>query len=153
VLVGAIEEVLLRLRLTVLVVVLLSLLGACSNGASPEAAVETYLESLIEGDQVGAINASCADWEAQARAEAASFDSVEARLEGVSCSVSGESGDFSLVSCQGAIIATYGTEDTVVSCQGAIIATYGTEDTELALEGRSYQIIEEGGEWRMCGYQ
>lgn len=135
-LVGAIEEVLLRLKLTVLVVVLLSLLSACSNGASPEAAVETYLQSLIEGDQVGAINASCADWEAQARAEAASFDSVEARLEGVSCSVSGESGDFSLV-----------------SCQGAIIATYGTEDTELALEGRSYQIIEEGGEWRMCGYQ
>ena len=126
----------MRLRILVLVVMLLTMLSACTDGGSPEAAVEKYLESLIAGDQVGAINASCADWEAQARAEAASFDSVEARLEGVSCSVSGESGEISLV-----------------SCQGAIIATYGVEDTELPLEGRSYQIIEEGGEWRMCGYQ
>jgi hypothetical protein len=115
---------------------LLASLSACSDGGSPEAAVENYLQSLIEGDQVGAVNASCVDWEAQARAEAASFDAIEARLEGVSCSVSGESGGFSLV-----------------SCQGVIIATYGAEDTELALEGRSYQMIEEGGEWRMCGYQ
>lgn len=125
-----------RLRILVLVVILLSSLSACSNGGSPEEAVENYLQSLIEGDQVGAVNASCADWEAQARAEAASFDAIEARLEGVSCSVSGESGDFSFV-----------------SCQGVIIATYGAEDTELALDGRSYQMIEEGGEWRMCGYQ
>ena len=117
-------------------VLLISVLSACGDGGSPEAAVENYLESLISGDQVGAINASCADWEPQARAEAASFDSVEARLEGVSCSVSGESGDFSLV-----------------SCQGSIIATYSAEDTELPLGGRAYQIIEEGGEWRMCGYQ
>ena len=125
-----------NVRILVLVGILITLLSACSGGGSPEAAVEKYLGSLIEGDQVGAVNASCADWEAQARAEAASFDAVEARLEGVSCSVSGESGEFSLV-----------------SCQGVIIATYGAEDTELPLEGRSYQMIEEGGEWRMCGYQ
>ena len=134
-----IEEGILRssnVRILVLVGILLMSLSACSSGGSAEAAVEKYLGSLIEGDQVGAVNASCADWEAQARAEAASFDAVEARLEGVSCSVNGESGDFSLV-----------------SCQGVIIATYGVEDTELPLEGRSYQMIEEGGEWRMCGYQ
>jgi len=47
-----------------------SLLGACGNGGSPEAAVEKYLQSLISSDEVGAVNASCADWEAQAKAEA-----------------------------------------------------------------------------------
>lgn len=126
----------MKLRLGVLVFIALSLLSACGGGDSPTTAVEKYLDSLVAGDQVGAVNASCADWEAQARAEAASFDSVEARLEGVSCSVSAEEGDVSLV-----------------SCQGTIIATYGAEDTELPLEGRSYQIVQEGGEWRMCGYQ
>jgi hypothetical protein len=130
------EEEVLRLRRIVLLVFALNLISACGGGPSPSTAVEKYLESLIAGDQVGAVNASCADWEAQARAEAASFDSVEARLEGVSCSVSGEDGNISLV-----------------DCQGVIIATYGAEDTELPLEGRSYQIIQEGGDWRMCGYQ
>ena len=111
-------------------------LSACNSGGSPEATVEKYLQSLIESDQVGAVNASCAAWEAQARAEAASFDAVEARLEGVSCSVTGESGEINLV-----------------SCQGLIVATYGTEDQELELAGRFYQVINEGDEWRMCGYQ
>jgi hypothetical protein len=117
-------------------VIVTSLLGACGDGGSPEAAIEKYLQSLISSDQVGAVNASCAAWEAQARAEAASFDAVEARLEGVSCSVTGESGEINLV-----------------SCQGVIVATYGAEDQELELAGRSYQVINEGDQWRMCGYQ
>lgn len=127
---------LLRTSIFVLLVVFLSLLSACSSGSGPETAVESYLQALVDGDQVGAVNASCADWEAQARAEAASFNGVEARLEGVSCSVSGESEDVSLV-----------------ACEGVIVATYGAEDTQLPLEGRTYQLVEEGGEWRMCGYQ
>lgn len=126
----------LRGSIFVLMAVFMPLLSACSSGGGPETAVENYLQALVEGDQVGAVNASCVDWEAQARAESASFSGVEAKLEDVSCNVSGESGDFSLV-----------------ACEGVIVATYGAEDTRLPLEGRTYQLIEEGGEWRMCGYQ
>ncbi len=132
-------EVILKSTKKIFIAILVltaSLLGACGDGGSPEAAVEKYLQSLISSDEVGAVNASCADWEAQAKAEAASFDAVEARLEGVSCSVSSEGGDVSLV-----------------SCVGVIVATYGTEDQELELQGRSYKVILEAGEWRMCGYQ
>jgi hypothetical protein len=125
-----------RIVAFVFLLVALYSLSACTSGGSPEAAVEKYLQSLIESDQVSAVNASCAAWEAQARAEAASFDAVEARLEGVSCSVTGENGEINLV-----------------SCQGVIVATYGAEDQELDLAGRSYQVINEGGEWMMCGYQ
>ena len=34
-----------------------------------------------------------------------------------------------------------------------IVANYGNEVLELDLSERSYQVVEEGGEWRMCGYR
>ena len=61
---------------------------------------------------------------------------IEAWLDEVSCSTEETEGD------------TRG-----VTCQGNIIATYGAEDRQLTLEGRVYQVVLEGGEWRMCGYQ
>jgi hypothetical protein len=38
-----------------------------------------------------------------------------------------------------------------VLCNGKIIATYDTEDQELDLSVRTYQVVEEGGEWLVCG--
>jgi hypothetical protein len=94
------------------------------------------LKAVIDGDWVQAVNLSCADWEQGARTEANSFDSIEAYLEEVSCTSEDTEGDV-----------------RGVTCQGNIIATYGAEDRQLTLEGRTYQIVLEGGEWRMCGYQ
>ena len=115
---------------------LISVLAGCQAGASPSQAVEDYLQAVIAGDWVQAVNLSCAAWEEGARTDANSFDSIEAWLEGVSCSAEGTEGD------------TRG-----VTCQGVIMATYGAEDRELTLQGRVYQVVLESGEWRMCGYQ
>lgn len=114
----------------------LSLLAACGGGGSPAETIERYLQTLVDGDQVQAVNASCAAWEGQARAEAASFEAVDARLDNVVCTA-----------------VDGGGESTTVTCQGAILATYGAEEQQLGLQGRVYELIREGGEWRMCGYK
>lgn len=115
---------------------LISMLVGCQAGGSPSETVEDYLQAIIDGDWTRAVNLSCAAWEEGARTEANSFESIEARLEGVTCTSDGTEGDV-----QG------------VTCQGVIIATYGVEDRQLTLQGRVYNVVLEGSEWRMCGYQ
>jgi hypothetical protein len=115
---------------------LMTILVGCQPGGSPSGVVEDYLQAVVDGDWTRAVNLSCAAWEEGARTEANSFESVEAWLEGVSCSTSGEEADAQSV-----------------TCQGVIMATYGAEDQELPLKDRIYRVVLEGGEWRMCGYQ
>lgn len=111
-------------------------LAACAGRNSAPQVVQGYLEALVAGDAVRAINLSCAAWEEQARTEAASSEAVDVRLEDVTCSQAGVSGPY-----------------TLVSCRGRILAIYGGEQQELALEGRTYRALQEGGDWKMCGYQ
>jgi hypothetical protein len=120
----------------VTLMLLTMILVGCQVGGSPSDVVEDYLQAVVDGDWTRAVNLSCPAWEDGARTEANSFESVEAWLEGVSCSASGEDADTQLV-----------------TCQGVIMATYGAEDQELPLKDRTYRVILEGGEWRMCGYQ
>jgi hypothetical protein len=117
-------------------VLLMTILTGCQAGGAPSDVVEDYLQAVVDADWIQAVNLSCAAWEEGARTDANSFDSIEAWLEGVSCSVETTEGDAQSV-----------------TCQGVIVATYGAEDRELGLEGRIYKVIREGGEWRMCGYQ
>jgi hypothetical protein len=126
----------LRWNFLVALVLLTVMLSGCQAVGSPSRVVEDYLQAVVDADRVRAVNLSCAAWEEGARTEADSFDSIEAWLDGVSCSAEATGDDV-----QG------------VTCQGVIVATYGAEDRELGLEGRIYQVIQEGGEWRMCGYR
>ncbi|MCH7588495.1 MAG: hypothetical protein IIC78_10785 [Chloroflexi bacterium] len=126
----------MRVKIGYLLFFLIPVLAACSAGPSASDAIEAYLSALVEGDQLQALNNSCVDWESQAKAEAASFEAVEARLEGVSCS-----------------LVEGGENEGVVECAGSILATYGAEVQELKLQGRSYIVTFEAGDWRMCGYQ
>ncbi len=111
-------------------------LAACGARDTAATAVQGYLEAIVAGDAVRAINLSCADWEEQARTEAASFQAVDVRLEDVSCSEDGLAGPY-----------------TLVTCRGRILAVYGGEQQEIALEGRTYRALQEGGGWKMCGYE
>lgn len=115
------------------------LLGACSSQAagSPEAVVEQYLNALVAGDNVAAVNLSCAAWEANANAEGAAFEGVEVSLSGAACNVVTQDGSNATVACQGEILFSYAGGET--------------ESIDLSL--RSYLASQEGGEWRMCGYQ
>ena len=125
------------IRTFILSVLSLSILAGCStskNGAVQT--VENYLQAMVAKDTTRITNYACSTWEAQAQTEADSFAGVTAQIQGLACQVSGTNGN-----------------TTLVICTGKIITSYNSENTELDLAGRTYKAVQEGGEWRMCGYQ
>ena len=105
-----------------------------SNDNAPVQAVEAYLNALVEKDANRLTTLSCGEWEEDALLELDSFQAVSARLEGLACEQTGTDGNTALV-----------------LCNGNIVASYNEEDQELDLSVRTYQVIEEGGEWLVCG--
>jgi outer membrane lipoprotein-sorting protein len=120
----------------VTLIITASLLTACasSNGDAPARAVEDYLDALVAKDADRLSTRSCGEWEDDALLELDSFQAVTARLEGVACEQTGTDGDTALV-----------------LCNGNIVATYNDEDQALDLSVRTYQVVQEGGEWLVCG--
>ena len=113
------------------------LLAACAGGSTSAApAVNAYLQAKVGHDDTGAVQAACAAWEAQARAEVASFASMNARLEAVTCADQSNDG-----------------RSAVVACIGSIVTVYNGETREWNLADRDFKVVVEGGEWRMCGYE
>ncbi|HEY9528448.1 MAG TPA: hypothetical protein VIR02_15255 [Anaerolineales bacterium] len=110
--------------------------SACASNTdnAPVQAVEDYLNALVEKDANRLTTLSCGEWEEDALLELDSFQAVTARLEGVACEQTGTDGDTALV-----------------LCKGNIVATYNNEDQQLDLSVRTYQVVQEGGEWLVCG--
>ena len=110
--------------------------SACASNTdnAPVRAVEEYLNALVEKDANRLTTLSCGEWEEDALLELDSFQAVTARLEGVACEQTGTDGDTALV-----------------LCNGNIVATYNNEDQQLDLSVRTYQVVQEGGEWLVCG--
>jgi len=120
-----------------LFVMLVPGLAACAGGTdAPAKAVELYHEALVAKDQDLLVNYACADWETQALLELDSFVSVETSLVDMACQTVSEDGS-----------------TAKVECTGAISATYNGEAREFDLSGRTFLVVEEGGEWRLCGYE
>ncbi|HLO28626.1 MAG TPA: hypothetical protein VK249_05805 [Anaerolineales bacterium] len=123
--------------LTILTIIIASLsLTACSsnNKAAPAKAVEDYLNALVTKNADRLSTLSCKDWEDDALLELDSFQAVTARLEGMDCEQTGTDGNTALV-----------------LCKGKIVATYNNEDQDLDLSTRTYQVVQQGGEWLVCG--
>jgi hypothetical protein len=120
-----------------IVVGILFLTGCSSSGTGDGAAqaIEQYLKALVNRDQNQMIAASCADWESQAKMEFDSFAAVKLNMQDLKCQVSRQANPF-----------------TLVTCTGSIVANYGAEDLKIDIAGRTYRAIQEGGDWRMCGY-
>ncbi len=78
---------------------------------------------------------SCSNWQSGAATEVTSFASMNAELDEVTCSVSGTEGGFTLVSCGGEMVTTYGGESRVWDMSRFV-----------------YQVTQEAGQWKMCGY-
>lgn len=120
----------MSLRITLIFVFLL-LLTACTSSDTDSdpavRAVESYLQAKISGDEDGIRSWICSDLESIIENETASFASVEASLEDMSCS----------------------SNENIVSCTGNIVALYGTETREFPLS--TYRVVQEDGEWRWCG--
>lgn len=122
-----------RVRLFVILAILI--LPACVyKGDESARAVEDYLTSLAakNSDQLSAL--SCADWEQSAQMELDSFQAVDVKLDSLSCATTGTDGDA-----------------TLVACQGKLVATYGSENQELDLSTRTYEVVQQGGDWLVCG--
>lgn len=113
--------------------ILLSACGASSSGGATTA-VEGYITALASKDQAALISNSCADWEDDALLELDSFALVEVTVEDMSCTESGTDGD-----------------KTLVDCQGKFQMSYGGEPQELDLSARTYEVIEQSGDWLVCG--
>lgn len=119
-----------------LVALLATMITACSssNGDAPVKAVESYLNALVAKDADLLPTLVCGDWEDDALIELDSFQAVEARLDNVACTQTGSDGDTALV-----------------DCTGNIVASYNGEDQQLDLSVRTYQVVQQGGDWLVCG--
>jgi hypothetical protein len=127
----------LRFRLFVFTLLLIALslvLAACADEGSAPDAVENYLKAKISSDADKLTSLSCKDWEAQALLDAAPFESVDAKFEGMSCKEAGKEDPF-----------------TLVTCEGTLSFEYQGELREQNLSDVSYLAIKENGEWKMCG--
>ena len=117
-------------KFVVVLMLFMLLAAACSSSSDPAQTVEKYMQAKADADADTIRQLLCSEMENVFERETRTFESVTGvHIEGMSCQQAGDS--------------------QVVSCQGTIIATYGTEDTEFPLA--SYRVVEEDGEWKWCG--
>jgi hypothetical protein len=122
------------LTLVLIICVLLSgCAGSKTSGASE--AVQAYFQAITAGDADGVAGVSCPDWQETARGEVASFAGVKTKLDQLSCQVE-----------------TIKDNEAMVSCSGAIIATYVDQDMRFDLSGRRYRVVQQDAQWLVCGY-
>jgi len=111
-------------------------LAACSSNADPAgAAVQAFWEASVNAPEK-AIALSCAAWEEQAQLEIDTFSLNPAIAENITCQSSGVEGEY-----------------TLVVCTGTLVLDYGSEIQKIELADRTNLAIQQGGEWRMCGYR
>lgn len=119
-------------RIAILFVISLIFLVACSSpsGTDPAQTVEKYMQAKADADAGTISQLLCSEMESVLERESRTFESVSGvHIEGMSCQQAGS--------------------NQVVTCEGTIVATYGTEDTEFPLA--TYRVVEEDGEWKWCG--
>jgi hypothetical protein len=114
---------------------IISACGGDSND-SPAGAVENYITALVNKDVNRMTALSCAEWEPDARLEFESFQAITTKLDGLACTATGSN-----------------DEVVPVVCEGKIIATYNNEDQDFELSARTYKVVNQGGEYLVCGYQ
>ena len=115
---------------------LLLILTACAKSAPPEHAVEAYLNAIVAADLDKITTLSCADWEEQAWLELDSFQGVEVSLVDMQCTQSGSDGDTALV-----------------TCGGHFLTSYDGEAMQIDLDTREYELVQQRGDWLVCGYR
>ena len=115
----------------------LIILSACTSGGSqPERTVESYLNAIVEADVNKIITLSCAEWEENAMLELDSFQGVEVSLVDMQCAQSGSDGD-----------------TVLIACTGHFLTSYDGENIEIGLDTREFELVQQSGEWLVCGYR
>lgn len=121
-----------------LVIFLSFLVVSCNSeeGGGAAAATEDYINALADKDKARITNLSCQEWEESAILEVDGLLSVEAAVSNLSCDITGQEG-----------------ENTLVSCSGTLDLTYNDEIRGIDLSRRTYYLQETDGQWRVCQYQ
>ena len=115
--------------LTLLTILLVACGGGESGSGDPAQAVETYLQAKVTSDEATIRGLLCSEMEQFVDREIHTFDSVQdAKIESMACTDAGNGR---------------------ITCDGTIVALYGTEETEFPLT--NYQAVQEDGEWKWCG--
>ncbi|HSM24196.1 MAG TPA: hypothetical protein VK856_04980 [Anaerolineaceae bacterium] len=115
----------------------LLILSACAgSNSNPEQAVEAYLTAIVDADIDKITTLSCAEWEEMAWLELDSFQGVEVSLVDMQCTQSGMDGDLGLV-----------------SCTGHYLTSYDGEEMQIDLDTREFELVQQSGEWLVCGYR
>lgn len=120
-----------------LILVGLLILTACAEESTATDAIERYLQAQIAGDSGKLVTLSCPAWEAEAKAAAAAFQSVDAKIDKLRCSTAGSEAEYILVICEGIIVIQYRGEDP----------------RSQSLPEITYRAVKNDGEWKMCGAQ
>ena len=115
----------------------LLILNACAGSTSnPEQAVESYLTAIVDADIDKITTLSCAEWEEMAWLELDSFQGVEVSLVDMQCTQTGTDGDLGLV-----------------TCSGHYLTSYDGEEMKIDLGTREFELVQQSGEWLVCGYR
>ena len=111
--------------------------GSSPAGKSPAAAaVENYYAAMVSKDAAKVSNLTCKDFEEQALLEMDSFQAVKAELDNVVCTEAGTDGG-----------------DTLVGCTGNIVLTYNNENQTLDVSRQVYRVVQQAGDYLVCGYK
>lgn len=114
----------------------LAVLVGCAPQKAPAAqAVEAHLTAMVEKDEARLTALTCADWETDALLEYDAFANLEASLQDLDCQQAGSDAGAALV-----------------TCTGSIRASYGNEIQSFDLAERTYTVVDQAGEWLVCGY-
>lgn len=116
--------------------IIASTLSACGGEtAGASQTVEAYITALASKDEAALISNSCAAWEESALLELDSLELVEVSLaDGIACQETGTDGD-----------------TTLVNCAGKLQMSYGGEPQELDFSKITYEVVNENGNWLVCG--
>jgi len=129
-----VKKIFLILAIVLITNLMLSACRSSSNNDAPVKAVEDYLTTLVAKNADRLPTLVCGNWEEDALMELDSFQAVDVRLEDMACKQSGTDGD-----------------NILVSCTGKIVMTYNNEDQNIDLSARTYQVVQQGGDWLVCG--
>jgi hypothetical protein len=123
-------------RVGIALISLSLLLGACAKTESGAvAAVERYYLAIVQQNQSDLAKDVCSSFEEKAKTELDSFQGVKIELTDFACSESGKT-----------------DQETSVKCTGKIVASYGSEKMDFPLDERTHKVINQSGDWLVCGY-
>jgi hypothetical protein len=123
------------LLLISLLVIIIGLSSCGSKESLPETTVEKYLAALVNKDDALMISYVCPEFEFEALLEFDAFALVQTSLVDLQCEETAEdSGQVDII------------------CQGSIEATYGNEVRNFDVSRRLFHLVEDNGEWLICGY-